>query len=149
MQSSQERTCSLVSFQSATDNFIEKETSHINFLWILRNILGAPLLWKTSCKLVLTEKFYEKWRNSYYNKQISWSWQLFQRTDIVRESVNLRTTYRNLALNLTVVFNSFTDISFLKKCYWNILYFLLFLGKNIWKCFKVQFSVAVSVHFIK
>ena len=53
-------------------------------------------------------------RRCYYNKEISWSQQLFQRTDIARESVNLKKIDRNLALKLIVIFNAFTDISFLK-----------------------------------
>ena len=40
--------------------------------------------------------------------------QLFQRTDIVRKSVYLRTIIRKLTWSLVVISNSFTDISFLK-----------------------------------
>ena len=53
-------------------------------------------------------------RNTYYNKETLWSPQLFQKTDIARESVYLRTIDRKLTLNLIAIFNSFTDISFLK-----------------------------------
>ena len=53
-------------------------------------------------------------RHSYYDKGILWSRQLFQRTDIVRENVDLETTDRKLILYLIEIFNSFTDISFLK-----------------------------------
>ena len=51
---------------------------------------------------------------SYCNKEISWSRYLFQRTDIVTERLNLRIINRKLTLNLTVIFNSFTDIYVLK-----------------------------------
>ena len=53
-------------------------------------------------------------RHSYYNKEILWSRQLFQRTDNVRESVDLRNIDPQMTLNLIVIFNSFTDISFLQ-----------------------------------
>ena len=53
-------------------------------------------------------------RHSYYNKEILWSRQLFQRTDNVRESVDLRNIDPQMTLNLIVIFNYFTDISFLQ-----------------------------------
>ena len=53
-------------------------------------------------------------RHSYYNKEILWSRQLFQRTDNVEESVDLRNIDPQMTLNLIVIFNSFTDISFLQ-----------------------------------
>ena len=53
-------------------------------------------------------------RHSYYNKKISWSRHFFQKTDIMWESVYLRTIDRKLTLNLIVISNSFTDISFIK-----------------------------------
>ena len=53
-------------------------------------------------------------RHCYYNKDISRSRPLFQKTDIARESVYLRTIDRKLTLNLIVIFNSSTDISFRK-----------------------------------
>ena len=51
--------------------------------------------------------------NSYYNKKILWSRQLFQEIDIARDIVYLRTIDRKLTFNLTVIFNFFTDISIL------------------------------------
>ena len=56
--------------------------------------------------------------------------QLFQETDIMRESVYLRTIDRKLTLNLIVIFNSFTDVSFLKYVT-KIFCLLLFSGKNL------------------
>ena len=53
-------------------------------------------------------------RHFYYNKEISWSRQLFQKTDIAKESAYLRIICRKLTLNLIVTFNSIIDISFLK-----------------------------------
>ena len=52
---------------------------------------------------------------SYYNKEISGSGQLFQKTDIAKESVYFRTIQWKLTLKLIVIFNSTTDISF-RKC---------------------------------
>ena len=51
--------------------------------------------------------------HSYYNKKILWSWQLFQKTDIARDSVYLRIIDRKLTLNLIIIFNPFADISLL------------------------------------
>ena len=82
-------------------------------------------------------------RLTYYSKKIAWSRQLFQETDIARESVYSRTICEKLTLNLIVIFNSFTDISFLKYVT-KIFCLLLFSGK-IWECFKVQLSVVVFV----
>ena len=50
----------------------------------------------------------------FYSKEKLWSRQLFQETDIGRETVYFRTIDRKLIMNLIVIFNSFTDISFLK-----------------------------------
>ena len=85
-------------------------------------------------------------RRTYYNKEISWSRQPFHETDIARKSVYLRTIDRKLTLNLIVIFNSFTDISFLKYVT-KIFCLLLFSGK-IWECFKVQLSVVVFVFIL-
>ena len=111
-----ERTCTLVSCQSATYNFTEKETSAYMFsvnvakffrsIFVMRNLLQTGFDWWILSKMTN--------RHSYYNKEITWSRQLFQRTDIVRGSVNLRTIDRKLILNLILIFNSFTGISFLK-----------------------------------
>ena len=62
----------------------------------------------------LKEEFLLSNRQSYYKNEISWSRQLFEKADITRESVYLRTIDRKLTLNLIVIFNSFTDIYFLK-----------------------------------
>ena len=82
-------------------------------------------------------------RLTYYSKMIAWSRQLFQETDIARESVYSRTICGKLTLNLIVIFNSFTDLYFLKYVT-KIFCLLLFSGK-IWECFKVQLSVVVFI----
>ena len=86
-------------------------------------------------------------RHSYYNKDISRSRPLFQKTDIARESVYLRTIDRKLTLNLIVIFNSFTDISF-SKYVTKIFCVSYYFQKKIWKHFKVQLSVAVFVYIL-
>ena len=85
--------------------------------------------------------------HSYYNKDISWSRQLFQKTDIVREGVYLRTIDRTLTLNLIVIFNSFTDILFLKHVT-EIFCISYYFQDKFWKCFKVQLSVTLFVYIL-
>ena len=53
-------------------------------------------------------------RHTYYNKEISSTKQPFEKTDIARETVYLRTIDKKLTLNLIVIFNSLVDISLLK-----------------------------------
>ena len=86
-------------------------------------------------------------QHSYYNKHISWSSQLFQKTDIVRENVSLRAIDRKLTLNLIIIFNSFTDISFLKYVT-KIFCISYYFQKKIWGCFKVQLSVTLFVYIL-
>ena len=93
---------------------------------------------------------FERWtlwkmanRCTYDNKKISWSRQLFQETDSARKSVYSRTICGKLTLNLVVIFNSFTHISFLKYIT-KIFCLLLFSGK-IWECVKVQLSLVVFI----
>ena len=86
-------------------------------------------------------------QHSYYNKDISWSPQLFQKTDIVRENVSLRAIDRKLTLNLIVIFNSFTDISFLKYVT-KIFCISYYFQEKIWECFKVQLSVTLFVYIL-
>ena len=62
-------------------------------------------------------------------KEIAWSRQLFRRTEIVTEKVYLRTIDRKLIV--MVIFNSFTDISFLKDFPNAFFYLLLFSEKNM------------------
>ena len=85
-------------------------------------------------------------RHSYYNKDISRSRSLFQKTDIARENLYLRTIDRKLTLNLIVIFNSFADISFqyVAKIFCISYYF----QEKIWECFKVQLSVAEFVYIL-
>ena len=82
-------------------------------------------------------------RRTYHNKEIPWSRQLFYETDIARQSVYWRTIDRKLTLNLIVIFNSFTGISFLK--YVTKTFCLLLFSGKIQECLKVQVSVVVLV----
>ena len=86
-------------------------------------------------------------RHSYYNKDISWSRQLFQKTDIARESVYLRNIDRRLTLNLIEIFNSSADISFL-KCVTKIFCISCCFQEKIWECFKMQLSVTLFVYIV-
>ena len=71
-------------------------------------------LLQTGFERRILRKMTDQNNKRHYNKEISWNPQFFQKTDIRRESVNLRTIQRKLTLNLAVVFNFTTDISFLK-----------------------------------
>ena len=81
-------------------------------------------------------------QHCYYNKEISWSQQLFQRTDIARESVNLKKIDRNLALKLIVIFNAFTDISFLK--YATKIFYISYFFQE---CFQGYFESLVRYNY--
>ena len=83
----------------------------------------------------------------YYNEDISWNPQFFQKTDIVSDHVSLRAIDRKLTFNLIVIFNSFTDTSFLKYVTKIFCIFYYFLEK-IWECFKVQLSVTLFVYIL-
>ena len=65
----------------------KRDAGIYRFQWDVRNFLGILLLWKTSCGLVLKREILWKMENQhfYYNKDISWSPQLFQKTDTVRK----------------------------------------------------------------
>ena len=63
------------------------------------------------------------------------------------ESVYLRTIDRKLTLNLIVIFNSFTDISFLKYVT-KIFCISYYFQEKIWECFKVQLSVTLFVYIL-
>ena len=71
----------------------------------------------------------------------------FKKTDIVRENVYVRTINRKLTLNLIVIFNSFTDISFLKYVT-KIFCISYYFQEKIWECFKVQLSVTLFVYIL-
>ena len=100
---------------------------------LLRTAFERRVLWKMENQ------------NSYYNKDISWRPLLFQKTDIVRENVSLRAIDRKLTSNLIVIFNSFTDISFLKYVT-KIFCISYYFQEKIWECFKVQLSVTLFVY---
>ena len=85
--------------------------------------------------------------NSYCYKKISWSWQLFQETEIVWDIAYLRAIDSKLILNLIVIFNSFIDISLLKYVTKHFCISYYFQEKT-WECFKVQLSDVVSVYIL-
>ena len=102
---------------------------------LLRTAFERGVLWKMENQ------------NSYFNKDISWSPLLFQKTDIVRENASLRAIDRKLTSNLIVIFNSFTDISFLKYVT-KIFCISYYFQEKIWECFKVQLSVNLFVYIL-
>ena len=65
----------------------------------------------------------------------------------MRESVYSRTIDRKLALNLIVIFNSFTDISFLKYVV-KIFCVSYYFQEKIQECLKEQLSVAAFVYIL-
>ena len=110
-QNSQKCIYTRVSFRPATFSFTGKETLSVTFAKIFRNtFIMANLLWNGFERRIL----WEMANRHTYNKNISWSRQLFQNTDIARDSVYLRTIDRKLTLNLIIISNPFTDISLLK-----------------------------------
>ena len=116
-QNSQKCTYTRVSFQPETFNFIGTETStYINFCEFCKNFQEhvyyrrPPANWFWFRILLKMEN-----RHSYYNKDISRSRPLFQKTDIARESVYLRTIDRMLTLNFK--FQLFRRYFMSKVCY--------------------------------
>ena len=67
---------------------------------------------RTGCERTILWKMTNQ--HNFYNKEMLWSRQIFQKTDIARKSIYLRTISRKLTLNLKVIFNSLAGISFLK-----------------------------------
>ena len=63
------------------------------------------------------------------------------------ENVSLRDIDRKLTLNLIVIFNSFTDISFLKYVT-KMFCISYYVQEKIWECFKVQLSVTLFVYIL-
>ena len=84
----------------------------VSFVKFFRDTLITENLLQTGFESRILRKMVN--RHSYYNKKISWSRQLFQKTDIARNSVYLRTIDRKLTLNLIIIFSPFTDICLLK-----------------------------------
>ena len=102
-------TCNLQLYWKRDGGIYKRSVSFAKFFrrtFIMKNLLRIRFERRTLLKMVN--------RHSYYNKKISWSRHLFQKTNITWESVYLRTTDRKLTLNLIVIFKSFTDISFIK-----------------------------------
>ena len=100
-QNSQKCTCTGVSFQPATFNFIGKETStYTDFCEFCKKFqehvyyIKPPANWFLFRILLKMEN-----RHFYYNKDISRSRSLFQKKDIARESAYFRTIDRMLTLN--------------------------------------------------
>ena len=65
----------------------------------------------------------------------------------MRESVYLRTIDKKLTFSLIVIFNSLTDMSF-PKYVAKIFCISYYCQEKIWKCFKLQLSVAVFVYIL-
>ena len=102
---------------------------------LLRTGFKRRILWKM------------KNRHSYYNEDLSWSQQLFQKAGIARESVYLRNIDRRFTLNLTVIFNLSADISFLK--YVTKIFCISYcFQETIWECFKMQLSMTLLVYIL-
>ena len=125
LQNCQLRTFSICNLQLYWKR--DKETSVYVFSVNLSKFLGSTFIMKNL--IIKKNVTINDDRHSYYNKEISWSRQLFQRIDIVRESVNLRTIDRKLALKLKVIFNSFTGTSFLKSAT-NMFYISYYFQEN-------------------
>ena len=121
--------------------FNQQLSTSYSFLWVPINFLGTILLWKTSCKLILKGEFYSLVVIKRYSKVDS----SFKKQTL--RSVYLRTIDRKLTLNLIVIFNSFTDILFLKYVTKIFCISYYFQEKN-WECFKLHFSVAVFVYIL-
>ena len=84
---------------------------------------------KNSCELVLKGDFYEKW----------WS-------ELQKSIVKATALSKNRHFDRKIIFHRYF---FSKVVSWKIFLSLTVFRKNIWECFKVQLSVAVSVYFIK
>ena len=65
----------------------------------------------------------------------------------MRENISLRAIDRKLTLNSIVIFNLFTDISFLKYIT-KIFCISYYLHEKIWECFKVKLSVNLFVYIL-
>ena len=85
-------------------------------------------------------------QHTYCNKEISWSLRLFQKTDIARESVYLKTIDKRLTFYLIMIFNSFTEISFLKYVTKIETYFRKEISVKDLKWFEVR-NFCVSYYF--
>ena len=116
-QNSQKYTCTGVSFQPATFNFIGNETStYIDFCEFCKNVQEhvcyrkLPANWFWFRILLKMEN-----RHSHYDKDISRIRPLFQKTDIAREKVYLRTIDRMLTLNFN--YQLFRRYFMPKVCY--------------------------------
>ena len=128
---------------------LKRDASIYRFKWVLQKNFGNTfimeiLLWTGIERGILWNM---ENQHSYYNKDISWSPQLFQKTDIVREDVSLRAFDRKLTLNLIVIFNFFIDISF-PKYLTKIFCISYYFQEKIWECFKVQLSVTLFVYIL-
>ena len=100
-QNSQKCTCTGASFQPATFNFIGKETlTYIDFCEFCKKFQEHVYYRKTPANWFWFRMLLKLGnRHSYYNKDISKSRPLFQKTDIRSGSVCLRTIDRWLTLN--------------------------------------------------
>ena len=89
---------------------LKRDAGIYRFKWVLQKKFGNTLIMEILLWTGIERGILWNMENqhSYYNKDISWSPQLFQKTDNVRENVSFRAIDRKLTLNLIVIFNSFT-----------------------------------------
>ena len=114
-----------------------------SFLWILRIFEEHFYYGKAPANWFWKENFMKIGKPTFYNKDISWSWQLFPKTDIARESVCFENNWQKIDIvNVTVVFNSSTDIAF-RKYVTEIFCDSYYFQEKNWECF--EFSVGVFI----
>ena len=115
---------------------------------------NLQLYWKkdTSISVFSVKMFSAKYfRNNFITEKLLWTG--FERR-ILRKMVKwiTKSIVKATALSKNRYFDRkciFHRYFFSKVVCWNIFLSLTVFRKNIWECFKVQLSVAVSVYFIK
>ena len=129
----------IFNLQPAT--LLKKRRRHTYFFVNFANFFTSNFVTEKLLRIGFERRILQKRanRHSYYKES-------FQKTEIVREKVYWRTTDRKLIV--TVIFHSFTDISFLKD-FTNTFFLSYCAQEKIWEYFKVQLSVALSVCFTK
>ena len=112
-QNSQERTAPETIFNLLSSSSSEKRRQHIQLFASIAKYFRNTFIMESLLRTGFERRILRKVSNqhSYYNKEISSSRQLFEKTDITRESVYLRTIDRKLTLNFIVIFNPFTVCS--------------------------------------
>ena len=127
----------------------ETDAGIYSFLWVLWKFFRNTLIMENLLRNVFERRTVRKManRHSYYDKNISWSRQLFQKTDMARQIAYLTTIDRKLTMTLTVIVNSFTDISFLKYVT-KIFCISYWFQESFLEYFRVHLTVAVSVYIL-